>query len=123
MISHLHTKSPSHAPGHPILGIMHDPPDGGSRVDEVEIESREPLRGGVHHVISPLCGHVPSLWTSVPKPSPEVAQGYRGVASLVPQIELSTSLPRREMGEARAGIVFHTNVRASGVVAKREKHW
>ena len=123
MIAHLRTKSPSHAPVHPILGIMHDPPDGGSRVDEVEIESREPLRGGVHHVISPLSGDVPSLWTSVPKPCPEMAQGYRGVISLVPQIELSPILPRREMSEAGAGVVFHTDVRASGIVAKSEKHW
>ena len=122
MISHLRTKSPSHAPVHPILGIMHDPPDGGSGVDEIEIESREPLRGGVHHVISPLCGDVPSLWTSIPKPSPEMAQGYRGVVSLVPQVELRANLPRREMGKARAGVVLYADIRASVVETNGERH-
>ena len=118
MIAHLRTERPSHAPVHPILGIMHDPPDGGSGVDEIEIESREPLRGGVHHVISPLCGHVPSLWTSVPKPGPEMAQGVRGVISLVPQIELSTSLPGCEVGETGTGVILDADVRPSHVVAK-----
>ena len=45
------------------------------------------------------------------------------MASSILTIKLSTSLPRCEMCKSMARIVFHTDVRASGIVAKSEKHW
>ena len=122
MVADLNTEGPSHAPVHPILGIMQNPPDGGSGVDEVEVETREPLRGGVHDVISPLCGNVPSLWTSVPEHGPALAQGYCCMISSIMKIKLSTGLPRCEMCKSMARIIFHTDVRSGGIEAKRKEH-
>ena len=122
MIANLNTEGPSHAPVHPILGIMQNPPDGGSGVDEVEVEPREPLRGGVHHVIGPLCSDMPSLWASVPKHGPALAQGYCCMISSIMKIKLSTGLSCCEMRKSMARIVVHTDVRSGGIEAERKEH-
>ena len=120
--THLRPERTRHAPVHPILGVVQDPPYGRAGVDEIQVESRKPLRGGVYHKISSICGSIPPLLASKPQRGPEVAQGHRSVVSLVPQVELPASLPRREVGKARTGIILYTDVRASNVVPKSEDH-